>query len=266
MNPHNLSFYREINAALLCKEPLRELFKMIIKSLISSTGWPGFISLKLPDGFNAYCPPAEFNEVWLNVLHIYHCRDYEQVPGFKPERGWRIIDAGAYIGLYTLRASRLVGPEGLVISIEPLDENYKFLKINLRLNQVSNVKTLNLCISGKEGFRDLYVPCNTINSSLVKGYAESMGGISRVKKVKCVTLDRLIDMIGKVDLLKLDVEGAEIEIMRCSKYLTPNNVRKVVTEAHLPNTDEIRELLEERGYRVILYLPEDTFQTFMYAH
>jgi FkbM family methyltransferase len=59
-----------------------------------------------------------------------------------PKEGWIVLDAGAYIGLYSLRASRLVGPEEFIVAFEPNPYAFYWLESNLKLNGVKNVKAL----------------------------------------------------------------------------------------------------------------------------
>ncbi|MBU5574844.1 MAG: FkbM family methyltransferase [Candidatus Aenigmarchaeota archaeon] len=58
------------------------------------------------------------------------------------KKGDIVIDAGAYIGLFTLYASKKVGKNGLVIAYEPDPENYKNLLENIKLNKCKNVKLI----------------------------------------------------------------------------------------------------------------------------
>jgi len=254
--------------ALIWGEPISA---SLPKLLLSSTPLPFEIStpivLKLPMNIKVYCPLSMLVEVWLNELHVFYLMDYEQCAEFKPRRGWVVVDIGAFLGLYTLRAARLVGPGGLVVSVEPLDEIFKLLSANVKLNELDNVKLVKACIAGEKGERILYVPRSPINASLIRGYAELMGGARRAIKVRTTTLEDLLKRIGDVDLLKLDVEGAEMEILT-SVYLVPEQVGRLVVEVHadVVRPFSVSRLLEKRGYNVITYLPENTTtQVFIYA-
>lgn len=249
-------------------EPLStSIPKLVLSStpLLSRISTP--IVLDLPMNIKVYCPLNMIVEVWLNELHVFYLMDYEQYSEFKPRRGWVVVDIGAFLGLYTLRAAKLVGSRGLVISVEPLDEVFELLSANVRLNNFDNVNLVKACVASERGERLLYVPSRLVNASLVKEYARLMGGVKKVVRVKAITLRDLLKDLGCIDLLKLDVEGAEVEILT-STYLTPERVRRLIVEVHAnvvkPST--VSEMLESKGYDVIVYLPENTTtQVFVYA-
>lgn len=217
------------------------------------------VVLKLPLGLKALCSLDMLLETWRNILHVFYYRDYEQVPGFTPRKGWIVVDVGAYLGLYTLRAAKLVGEEGLVVAVEPLERSFKLLAANVRLNGLGNVAALRRCVASKEGVRKLYVPERLVNATLVRRYAEAMGGIRRAIKAQAITLPDILKRVDPVDLLKLDVEGAEVEILESSKgWIKPSRVRRVVVEVHtdVANPRSVASILEEEGYEVAIYLPE----------
>ena len=198
------------------------------------------VVLKLPLGLKALCSLDMLLETWRNILHVFYYRDYEQVPGFTPRKGWIVVDVGAYLGLYTLRAAKLVGEEGLVVAVEPLERSFKLLAANVRLNGLGNVAALRRCVASKEGVRKLYVPERLVNATLVRRYAEAMGGIRRAIKAQAITLPDILKRVDPVDLLK------------------PSRVRRVVVEVHtdVANPRSVASILEEEGYEVAIYLPE----------
>jgi len=57
---------------------------------------------------------------------------------FSPAPGDTVIDISAHIGLFTIRAAKMVGPKGLVVAVESYPENYKLLVANVRLSGTSN--------------------------------------------------------------------------------------------------------------------------------
>ncbi len=213
-------------------------------------------------------PSSEMEEVFRNIDHIYIYRDYEIFADFVPEKCWRILDVGAYIGLYTVRSARLVGNCGRVYSFEANPWIFSYLARNVALNRLKNVRTYNLAMGSEFGEKELYVGESMVNSSLLKEYVKYMSEISFIGRVRVVPLDFILDKLGFVDLLKIDVEGLEEKIISSSKTLIPENVKRVVVEAHPPLTysASISRLLEERGYKVVTYSPEGVCnQTFIYA-
>jgi len=247
-----------------------ELISNFLKLAMSCT-MPAdiLLPLKLPMQLRAYCPSHLLPEAWRNALHIFYRLDYEQLREFRPREGWTVLDVGAFIGLYTLRAAKLVGVGGAVISVEPLDVNARYLALNVYVNSLRNVTLVKGCAWVSWGKARIYVPGSAINATLSREYARAMGGASRIIAVRCLPLDSLIEKAGRVDLMKVDVEGAELDLVTGSLKVRPQLVNRVVIEVHtdVVRPSEIAETLEERGYEVFIYLPEDSpLQAFVYAY
>jgi hypothetical protein len=68
---------------------------------------------------------------------VYIKRTYEKF--FSPQKEEIVIDGGAHIGLFTIKASKVVGNNGLVIAVEPEPENFNLLCRNLKINSLVNV-------------------------------------------------------------------------------------------------------------------------------
>jgi FkbM family methyltransferase len=120
------------------------------------------------------------------------------------------IDAGANIGIYTVLASSLVGPEGHVIAIEMMPDTCEILRAHVRLNQCRNVAIHNRALHCEEGASvDAFVTKNHYGqASIVIAAASSL-----TVPVKTVTLGSLIGD-NRIRLLKLDLEGAELLALR----------------------------------------------------
>ena len=69
---------------------------------------------------------------------------------FSPKEGDVVIDVGAHIGPYTLKASKRVGLNGKIIAIEADPENFDILNRNIQLNKLTNVIALNYAVYSKE--------------------------------------------------------------------------------------------------------------------
>ncbi|MGV3577927.1 FkbM family methyltransferase [Brevundimonas sp.] len=119
------------------------------------------------------------------------------------------IDVGANVGLYALKAARLVGPTGRVLALEPGAEAYGHLTSNLALNAYGWAEALKVAASNAAGEAVLHhVPLgNDPQAFSLIANARAEDG----ETVETVTLDGLIDRCGltRVDLIKIDVEGAE---------------------------------------------------------
>jgi FkbM family methyltransferase len=127
----------------------------------------------------------------------------------KPRKGDVVVDIGAHYGFYTLNASRLVGSKGMVLSFEPHPDNYRGLLMNMRLNDVKNVKTFNTALGDFDGRAKLYVQSHSGGHSI---FFRSGNHIS----VELAKLDTFMERLAleRVDLIKIDAEGAELSILR----------------------------------------------------
>jgi FkbM family methyltransferase len=129
--------------------------------------------------------------------------------------GMTVLDIGAHQGLYTLLASKRVGSSGRVFSFEPSPRERRALRLNLALNFCPNVAVQALALGSQETTADLFVVqgsqtgCNSLRPPEV---------LSATKPVRvCVTtLDQWLSLnrIQQVDFIKLDVEGAELEVLK----------------------------------------------------
>jgi len=229
---------------------------------------PGLLGLGygvalLPGEGRLLYPYSEEGELYRNVDHVYRYRDYERIADFIPRPGWRVVDAGAYLGVYALRAARLVGPSGLVVSLEPNPITYGFLSANVVLNRLGNVATLPAALSARSGWGRLHIGESMVNSSLSRGYVEYMSAPVGEAEVPLVTLGEIAGRLGHVDLVKLDVEGHELEALRGGL----EGVERVVVEAHPPLVEawEVASLLSEAGFDTLTVSGEAEHQAFVYG-
>ena len=218
-------------------------------------------------GLRYRIPCWHLPEAWANLLHVTCSRDYEKLPGFTPHKGWVVMDAGAYIGFYTVYAALRVGREGLVVAIEPLGVNRAFLEENIVVNGFEDrVRVDPRALSDKRSVALLHVSCYPATSSLFQDHILRHGEVCGSKRVVTVPLDQLIQDHGleRVDLLKLDIEGAERLVLGSRGW--DRYVERLVVEVHTDVVEvaEIIKLLEERGYRVRQYKIGD-FQHVVYA-
>jgi FkbM family methyltransferase len=140
---------------------------------------------------------------WLGSYEYEKRRTFEEA--VKP--GSVVFDIGAHVGFYTLLASELVGNRGKIIACEPLPRNLAFLRSHLKINAVNNTDIIEAAVSdanGATGFQD--------------GPDSSTGRISFLgaREVPTVSLDALLEdgKIPRPDFLKIDVEGAEMLVLR----------------------------------------------------
>jgi len=122
--------------------------------------------------------------------------------------GMTVIDVGAYVGEYTLLSARLVGPPGHVHAFEPNPALFHLLSHNVTANGLTNVTVNEAAVAEADGDAVLDIPEEAALASLrPAGAAAGVAG----SRVRTVRLDDYVAGrgLGSVDLIKVDVEGAE---------------------------------------------------------
>jgi FkbM family methyltransferase len=144
--------------------------------------------------------------------------------------GMRVIDVGANLGYYSVLASRLVGPGGKVLAIEAEPGNFALLERNLAENGCTNVEAFQLALSDAPGRVALHTDrSNRGNPSLVGANVPDRGG---AVEVEAMTLDAFLAGrgAGRIDLVKMDVQGAEGRVLAGAQALLAQPGLRVLLE------------------------------------
>src|SRR5688500_7580237 len=127
--------------------------------------------------------------------------------------GGTAIDVGANWGYFTLLAATAVGPSGAVVSLEPDPRQYDTLARNVAMNGFTHVTTVRAAASANAGRMTLLGYADDEENRGVSRIAAdgeaSRHGAARQFDVDGVTIDALVPAVREVDLVKIDVEGAE---------------------------------------------------------
>ena len=126
--------------------------------------------------------------------------------------GMTVIDIGAHIGYYTLLFAKCVGAAGQVFAFEPMPENFALLQKNIALNHLPYVRTLNEAVFSRAGDITVAIPPGEhLNSGSGSVY---VNGGSRNVLVRATSVDLFSQQSGiRPDILKMDVEGAEFDVL-----------------------------------------------------
>jgi FkbM family methyltransferase len=130
--------------------------------------------------------------------------------------GMFFVDAGANDGIYTLFAARRVGAEGRVLAFEPSSREFSRLKQNLALNGLANVSAFPVALAEQSGEADLAVAGYEHEGMNTLGAFIYDVELARTEHVKVRSLEEMVGEVGlkRVDVIKLDVEGAESRVLR----------------------------------------------------
>ena len=127
--------------------------------------------------------------------------------------GMGVIDVGAHVGYYSLLAARQVGPSGEVYSFEPEPSNHELLLKNIELNGYSNIVPMRKAVANQVGSTELFLTAlDNGRHSTYRHKLPERGSVS----VDTTTVDDFLENQGwpRVDLVKVDVEGAEADVVR----------------------------------------------------
>lgn len=155
-----------------------------------------------------------------------------------------IIDAGAHIGLATLFFKNKY-PNAKIVSIEPNPISFELLQMNLTENQFEDVEIINKALDSKRRIQALYIdPTDDrwdSSASFIPGGWKG-GYNTRKIEVETITLSSVIAN-QEIDLLKLDIEGAEQRVLlETQEHL--KRVKNIVIEFHPVKTQNIRKIIK----------------------
>jgi FkbM family methyltransferase len=169
-------------------------------------------------------------------------------------KGMTVIDVGANVGYYTLVAARVVGPKGTVHAIEPCDTNLAFLTRNLRLSGLRNVQLHACAADAKRARRSFHVTDSAFDHGF---YSHPIAKTTRETAVDTVPVDDLVQ--SPVHVVKIDVEGAEIDVLNGMTRIMRENTHLSLFVEWSPwcmrqagrEAGELPERLREFGFRDI---------------
>ncbi|MEW6222611.1 MAG: FkbM family methyltransferase [Candidatus Hadarchaeota archaeon] len=169
----------------------------------------------------------------------------ESKMGPRLHEGHVFLDVGAFVGYYSIYASKKVGRAGIVVAIEPEPKNFKMLLINTR--GLENVIPINAALWSKDGTVSL-IP----QGSSTKSFENK---VEKYIQVRAFTLDTLIKKLNipRVDAIKIDTEGAELEVLKGARQTLKKQLKFASVEIHGSNSKE----LENKSRKVVKILKQN---------
>jgi FkbM family methyltransferase len=191
---------------------------------------------------------TRFGHDYVSSANLHNEKEIKKI--FKPKPKNIVIDVGAYIGYYTIKAAKMVGQGGLVIAIEPNPLSYELLKKNLELNKITYVKIINKVLYSSEGKIAFVCKSAGASSSYVYDIRKVLENDGKIIFVEALTLDRVINKfeIKHVDWLKIDAEGSEVEILKGANE-TLKITNNIIIECRPKNYYIIKSILTKFGFK-----------------
>jgi FkbM family methyltransferase len=205
-------------------------------------------------------------------LYLYGHRedDHREIFARELKRNDRVLDIGANIGYYALMEAMYVGPGGKVFAVEPDRRNLELLRANIALNGMDDaISVYDIAISNENGMRDFGIhPKSNLNVILTKDTDTRNAEYASVIKVRTADIYEFLQGIGHVDLIRMDIEGHEVEVLEGIQRVSmtfPQLVPEcILFEAHPIRYDDVRHNMSERltglfhaGYRVKTIVSSD---------
>ena len=190
---------------------------------------------------------SSWRQIEENVLDLW-CHSYH------PRLGDTVVDIGAGIGDDVLAFSRMVGQSGRVIAVEAHPKTYRCMTKSIKANGLKNVIAINAAVSESEGFVNISDGDNILSNSTQVG--------QRTIKVRARTMENILREVDvlRVDLIKMNIEGAETNALRGMTHLL-NSTSNLVVSCHdfkynrgegdeYRTYEQVYQILKESNYRL----------------
>ncbi|MEP0843649.1 MAG: FkbM family methyltransferase [Phycisphaerae bacterium] len=168
------------------------------------------------------------------------------------------IDVGANVGYFSLVASRLVGPAGRVVGFEPSPRTFEVCRSNIARNNCTNVSLYPVALADRAGELELTEPAGGSGLATLRPLDGTPSAVVARHKVRTVALDECLSPweADRVRLVKIDVEGAEMLVLRGMTRLLARgadlHVICEVTDSFLRQTGasaaELHAFMREQGF------------------
>ncbi len=210
---------------------------------------------------------SEFLQAHLYLFGSYELPTVRFIERFV-QPNFVLIDVGAQIGYLTLVMATSANRSARVISFEPQSSNVERFQENMRLNNVTNVELITAAVSSASGTIRLYL--STDNNAGTHSTISSDPNVGAdFEEVPATTLDETVDAMGlsAVDLVKVDVEGAELEVIEGAintiASLKPTfiiELSEAIQQSRGYSTVQFKSMMSANGYASYLIRDNGTLE------
>jgi len=270
--------YQKINSRLQWKKQMLRITKKVSSLSIEKAGFSfddvSYVKLeKGPIFYGPQTPPRYikyYNSLPKNIrkklpekcfrismdIVIRYQEGGLKLGGPKKERQYTVnegnvvVEMGAYRGYYTLYLAGKVGCTGRVIAIEPIPENSKFLRRNIKENALSNVSIVQKGVWNESGQITFYMNKDDMQSASIT-LADSK---KKKIEIEVDTLDNILDEtnLNLVDFMIIQLNGAEYKAIEGLTKINPKNLAIAAryTKSEETSVSQIADILKKRGYEI----------------
>ncbi len=178
------------------------------------------------DGYGLYARPDD-DAVGRHVVHGSYEPEIEAVFRRLLRPGMGVVDLGANLGYFTMLAAHLVGPSGYVLSVEPNPDNVQLIEASRQLNRFDHVHVAQLAAGRRVGLLMLNA---TYSNGTTSAIGAGLDSVLTARTVACVPLDALVDAGRRIDVIKIDVEGAEYNALLGGERLLTRDRPTIISE------------------------------------
>lgn len=231
------------------------VYRTMVGSFESEPFWSGAPVRSVRNklyGFNTFCDLSKWPERQTFFLRRWFDLPAQLLILGAAGRGGTVVDVGANRGQFTLAAACIVGPSGRIISFEPNPAQAEVLRRDLERNGIDNVALHEIGLGDEDATLSLCVPHVNSGNASFGGFA-SEGETIENRRVRVG--DEVLEG-AKPDLIKIDVEGFELRVLRGLRTLI-TSVRPIILTEVVPehlarcgtSAEELFEFMELLGYR-----------------
>ena len=260
---------RTLGFELMRFRPINVVLRAVVGRVRSRLPWGlvhnipmvGEIELDLPDGRQVVLVSDGYDSL---ASRVY----WSGIDGFEPESlrlflelletSEAVLDIGSHVGLYALLAA-VDRPDTQVYAFEPVPRNLEYLRANVARNDASNVVVEAAAVGASDGEIVLQIPDTHRLPATATTRDRTPGGAADrtvPTKVDLVSVDGYLTgrEHGSIDLIKLDVEGAEADTLRGAVETIERYKPAILCEIlhGYADSEAIDAMFQGKGYRFFL--------------
>lgn len=176
-----------------------------------------------------------------------------RIAGLLAFQGSCVWDVGANVGLFSRAAAYHAGADGAIVSFEADIDAVSLLNRTCRhrLSGHADITVLPVAVGSSVGFARFDIAMRARAANALSGFGTTQtGGVQESRTLPCITLDSALAQFRAPDVLKIDVEGAELEVLRGAPKIIADMRPAIYCEVQRDTIAEASALLAGHGYRL----------------